>query len=847
MLHRPLLSLSHLRMSSVRRLPLPIDDVLPALLDVLRQGANVVLRAPTGAGKTTRVPPAVLNAGISGEKQVLLIEPRRLAARAAARWMAAEAGVPLGDEVGYQVRFDRQCGPRTRLLVVTPGILLRRLHDEPFLESIGAVIFDEFHERSLESDLALGLVRLIQQTVRPELRIVVMSATLAVEEAACYMDNCPIVASEGRLHPVEIRYSPRHDRQSWPAAVAANAAELLEQTTGDLLVFLPGVQEIRQTSHELAALAAQHNLLVLPLYGDLPPEQQDRALQPQPQRRIVLATNVAETSVTVEGITGVIDTGLERQMVYDPHVGLDRLQLSHISQASAEQRSGRAGRTQPGVCVRLWRQEAHRFRPLQTTPEIARVDLAGAALELLCWGEADVRRFPWLEAPAEENVARSLALLNRLGATDGRGVTDLGRRLARLPVHPRLGRLLLQAQQLGQPRRGALAAALLSERDPFERDVSFATRGKRLATPSDVLDRIEALEEFEQRGRNVGTLGALHGGAARYVLKARDQLSRLVRHETNLTEPGCDADEAVMRALLAAFPDRLCRRRESRSRKGRMVGGRGVRLLESSGVLEAELFLAVDVDAGDTETLVRQASAVERDWLPEEELTVSIDVEFDEAALKVSARRRVRFEDLVLEESPARLPEDGQTARVLAQAAAEHWDRVRPQEDSPAGQYLVRLRNLGDWMPELKLPLLDDAELKSLLPQTCLGCRTLDEVRDHWLAAIQGSLTHTARQAIERETPIRLSVPTGKQIPLRYQRGRPPVLSARIQELFGLSDTPRIAGGRVRVLLELLAPNYRPQQVTEDLASFWTNTYPQVRKELRGRYPKHAWPEKPGG
>lgn len=833
---------------------LPIDAVLPDLLAALQRSPNVVLRAPTGAGKTTRVPPALLDAGLAGDKQIVLLQPRRLAARAAARWMAHERGGRLGDEVGYHVRFDRQCGPRTRVLAVTPGILLRRLHDEPFLESIGAVVFDEFHERGLDSDLALGLVRLIQQNVRPELRLVVMSATLAVEEAARYLDGCPIITSEGRLHPVEIRYQPRHEKQPWPAAVASAVAGVLPQTPGDLLVFLPGLQEIRHTAHELAGLAAQHNLLVLPLYGDLPPDEQDRALLPQPQRRIVLATNVAETSVTVEGITAVIDTGLERQMVYDAHVGLDRLQLTHVSQASADQRAGRAGRTQPGVCLRLWRQEAQRLRPAQTAPEIRRVDLAGAVLQLLCWGETDLLRFPWLEPPREDAVERAIDLLRLVGARDDHGVTDLGRSLARLPVHPRLGRLLIEAQRLGHTQRGALAAALLSERDPFARSsgvgrnqpgaVPASHPGRASAgtapglfrptpTPSDVLDRIEAVEQSSQRG------------PARFVLKARDQLARLVRKPAAESIAVGDADEAILRSLLAAFPDRLCRRREPHSRRGLMVGGRGVRLAESSGVLDSELFVAVDVDAGDTETLVRQASAVERAWLPEDQLSVSTDVVFDEAAQRVSARRRVRFADLVLEESPAKLPDDDRTARVLAAAAAEHWERVRPTADSPAGQYLARVRFLTQCMPDLGLPPLDDEQLKSLLPQACCGCRSLDDLRANWLSAIQAALPPRGRQTVEREAPERISVPSGNRIALRYEPGRPPVLAVRIQELFGLEDTPRIAGRRVRVLLELLAPNYRPQQVTDDLASFWTNTYPQVRKELRARYPKHAWPEDP--
>jgi ATP-dependent helicase HrpB len=842
----------------------------------LRQHSSIVLRAPTGAGKTTRVPPALLDAGLAEGGRILMLEPRRLAARAAARRMADEHGGRVGEEVGYHVRFDRQCGPQTRILVVTPGILIRLLHDDPFLESTRVVIFDEFHERGLESDLALGMVRLVQQTVRPELRIVVMSATLAVESVSAYLGGCPIIASEGRLFPVEIVHEPSPPPQpsptrgegvsfslppggggrGWgvrPLAVARAVERTLERTPGDLLVFLPGLQEIRQTARHLEALAEERDLAVLPLHGELPAEQQDAALLPQARRKIVLATNVAETSVTVEGVTGVVDSGLARLLVFDPRVGLDRLQLTPIARASADQRAGRAGRTQPGVCVRLWSAGSHLGRPEQTEPEIRRVDLAGAVLQLFNLGETEVLRFPWLEAPKEATVAQALTLLRRLGAIAGGGVTDLGRDMALLPVHPRLARLLIEGQHLGDPKRVALAAALLSERDPFVRSLEGqADAVPRHATSSDVLDRIEALEEFERSGRTATARGTLHRGAAHFVLRARDQLLRSLRSRKRINDPSLtlptrySADEIVQRALLAAFPDRVARRREAGSRRGVMVGGRGVSLAPSSGVRDAEFFLCIDVDAGHKETWVRQASAIERDWLSAEQVTTAVEVAFDAETERVTAKRRVRFVDLLIEETDALLPDGEETARVLAAAAAEHPQRVVPPDDSPAGLYRTRVRCLREWMPELQLPALDDVELRELLTWLCHDCRSFADLRKaDWLQAFQGRINHTQRQAVEREAPERLTVPSGSRITLRYDVGRPPILAVRIQELFGWTQTPRLAGGRVPVLLHLLAPNYRPQQVTDDLSSFWTNTYPQVRKELRARYPKHAWPEDP--
>jgi ATP-dependent helicase HrpB len=821
---------------------LPIDVVLPEVIEALRRSVSLVLRAPTGGGKTTRVPPALLDAGLAGERRIVLLEPRRLAARAAARRMAHERGGRVGDEIGYSVRFDRQYGPRTRVLAVTPGILLRLLHDDPFLESVSVVVFDEFHERGLESDLALGMARLLQQTVRPDLRLVVMSATLAGEAVSAYLGGCPIVASEGRLFPVDISYQPRSTPTPWPEAAAEAVASLLDRTAGGLLVFLPGLQEIRQTARQLEPLT--RDLYVLPLHGDLPPEQQDQALAPSDRRKVVLATNVAETSVTVEGITGVIDTGLARQMVFEASVGLDRLELVPISRASADQRTGRAGRTAPGVCVRLWSESSHRSRSEQTEPEVRRVDLAGAVLQLLALGEADVQHFPWFEPPPEATVTQALTLLRRLGAVGDQGLTDLGQLLARLPVHPRLGRMLLEGQRGGYPEPVALAAALLAERDPFNR----AERQAATATSSsDVLDRVEALETFERQGRTDFPVGSVHPGGARFVLRARDQLLRLLRTEAEMpaAQASLSLEEAVLRSVLAAFPDRVARRREPGGRRGLMIGGRGVRLAPWSNVIEPELFVCVDVDAAQSEALVRQASAIRREWLAADEVRSVIETSFDNENERVIARRRIYYGDLLLDENTAALPPD-QTTATLTIAAAAHLDRVLPTDDSTAGTYLTRLRCLAAWMPELQLPGISEAELQELLPGLCVGRKSFAELRSGpWMGALQSRLTHQQRQAVERHAPERVMVPSGSAITLHYEIGRSPVLAVRIQEMFGLAETPRVAGGRVPVLLHLLAPNYRPQQVTDDLASFWANTYPQVRKDLRARYPKHAWPEDP--
>jgi ATP-dependent helicase HrpB len=816
---------------------LPIDSLLSEIIRHLRTGPALLLRAPTGAGKTTRVPPALLEFG-----KVLVVEPRRLAARSAAKRMAEERGERLGDTVGYHVRFDRQAGPKTRLLVATPGILLRLLLDDAALERFDVVVFDEFHERGLESDLALGMVKLIQQTVRPELRVVVMSATLQTEGLAEYLGNCPIVTSEGRLYPIETRYREPPLRERTAVSVAAAVIDAAAEREGDVLAFLPGVGEIRQTAAELDGWAKANDVLLAPLYGDLPIDRQDAALRKQSRRKVVLATNVAETSVTVEGVAIVIDSGLARQVEFDPAVGMDRLTLTRISRASADQRAGRAGRTGPGLCIRLWGEASHRTRDEQTSPEIRRVDLAGPTLHLLALGERDLVGFPWLEAPRPAAIEQARLLLDRLGATVGGALTDIGATMARLPVHPRLARLLVEGCRRGIVDQTALVAALLSERDPFLRETAPPSRGP---THSDLLDRAGAVADFERTGRSQSPFGQINISAAEHLLHVRDQLSRLVRDEAVAARAEPD-DVALDAALLAAFPDRLARRRDGDPRRGVMVGGRGVRLAPSSGVVEGELFLCLDVDAGDREATVRLASAIPRSALPVEQLQNVIQLSFDEASERVVARKQLSFLDLMIEETPAHVADPENAAHILADAAINRLERILPAAETPAGKLRIRLRWLRDAMPGIDLPEFGDADLAQITHWLSAGKKSFAELRTaDWRGAIESRLSHRQLQTLDREAPESLTVPSGSRIALNYEVGKPPILAVRIQEMFGLAETPRLAGGRVKVLLHLLAPSFRPQQVTDDLASFWKNTYPTVRKELRIRYPKHAWPEDP--
>ena len=523
--------------------PLPIDEVLPQLIAALKDSNCVVLRASAGAGKTTRVPPAILASWRSNFGQILMLEPRRIAARTAARRMAFERNERVGQTIGYRVRFEESVSRATRILVVTEGVLLRRLQDDPFLEGTDVVVFDEFHERRLDSDLALAMVRRVQQTVRPDLRIVAMSATLDPTAIARYLGDCPVIESEGRLHPVKIEYLRRVERQHMTELATDGIQRVFQQTDGDVLVFLPGVGEIMRTRSELEPLARRHNLAVLTLFGDMSAEDQDRVLAPCDQRKVVLSTNVAETSVTIEGITAVVDTGFARQMHFDADVGLDRLELTAVSKASTDQRAGRAGRTQPGVCLRLWEESAQRRRPDFDSAELHRVDLSSAVLRLYAWGETDIAAFPWFETPPAASIEHAEKLLRMLGAIDDGGVTELGKTLVRFPTSPRIARLLAEAHRLGCSDRAALMAAMLSERDAFLRGPREPTqRGTPIRTVaihrsrSDVLDRLHAVEDYLRSGNSHSPCGEINRNAVRTVALAAKQLGSVLFHELDSAE-----------------------------------------------------------------------------------------------------------------------------------------------------------------------------------------------------------------------------------------------------------------------------------------------------------------------
>ncbi len=821
-----------------RRVPLPIDALVPELLDALRRHPGAVVRAEPGAGKTTRVPPALLDL-VGPRQKVLLLEPRRVVARAAARRIAWERGGQVGEEVGYKVRFEDRTGPRTRLVVLTEGLLTRLLQDDPTLDGVGAVVLDELHERSVHADLALAFLREVQE-VRDDLKVVAMSATLDAGPVADFLGGVPVIDAPGRTFPVTTSLLERADDRSPAELVVAAVKRALRaehgDEGGDVLAFLPGAADIHRAQSVLAPDLADR-VDVVPLYGALDPAAQDRAIEPGPRRKVVLSTNLAESSLTIEGVTTVVDSGLEKQIRHDPSRGIDRLELVRISRQSADQRAGRAGRTRPGRAFRLWTASQDAALAPSAVAEVHRIDLAPSLLEVLAWSGGDPRQFRWFERPPDAMIERGLRLLRALGAVDRHGfrLTARGEQLRALPLHPRLGAALLAAHQRGVLSEGALLCALASEPDGLPRNSLRDAVGS-----SDLLVRAERLAQ-------------LRGAPA--IRQARDQLVDVARRQLGRPRPRPeDTEEALLRVVLAGFPDRVARRRAEGQDRVRMVGGRGARLSPDSVVKAAPLLVVVDVDDSGrpadvargtkaTESWVRMASAIEEDWLEGVESRREVRWNPEREAAE-GAFVRAYF-DLPLEERFDSRPDPAALAACLETAArTDPWRALRPE--GAAEVLLRRIAFLRRAMPELELPDLSGEGLAAVLPELCAGRRSFAELRTaDQCGAIRSLLGWARARDVDRLAPERVELGGERPLKLRYDLDGPPVLAVKLQLLFGRERTPTVADGRVPVKVELLAPNQRPVQVTQDLASFWANTYPEVRKELRARYPKHAWPEDP--
>ena len=831
--------------------PLPIDPHLPTLVEAVRRGPGLVVIAEPGAGKTTRVPRALLEAGVAGDGEIVVLEPRRLAARLAARRVAQELGERLGERVGFTVRFDDVSSTATRLRFVTEGVLARRLAADPELAGVRVVVLDELHERHLHGDVALALLRRLQAR-RPELRLVAMSATLDAEPVARFL-GAEVATVPGRSFPVTVEHAERESERPLHEQVAAAVRKLArEDPGGDVLVFLPGAGEIRRAEEALGEWARSLGFAVLPLHGDLPIEEQERAVGRSSRRKVILATNVAETSLTIDGVTAVVDSGLHRGARFSPWSGLSSLTVGKVSRASAIQRAGRGGRTAPGRCLRLYTRLDFEARPAFEAPEIKRADLAETALLLHALGEGDLGRFPWFEAPAAAALAAAETLLLRLGAVaEGGTLTPLGRRLLALPLHPRLGRLVVEAAAQGAARDGCLLAALLGEREiRLAARTRFGGAGAHLdaSGPSDLLDRRDAFLAAEREGLRPERIRRLEldPGAVLAVARARDQIARALGRSSPTVASAEAEDRILLRATLAAFPDRVAKRRAPRSSEVVFAGGGGARMAETSVVREAPFLVAVEADDQARGVVVRLASAVEPDWLLD--LFPERIAERDELAVlpgsgRVERTTALLYDGLVLDEERRPAAPGPATSRVLAEAAlARGLDRLAGAEAlAELGHRLAFAASLDPG-----LPTVDEQAIREAVAERFDGCTTLGELGPGDLVAtLLSRLPPEQRRLLDRLAPERVTLPGGRRVAIHYAADQPPWLGSRLQDFFGLADGPRVGGGAVPVVLHLLAPNQRAVQVTTDLAGFWARHYPAIRRELMRRYPRHAWPEDP--
>lgn len=813
---------------------LPVDTLLPQLRETLAAHSSVVLQAPPGAGKTTRVPLALLDCAWLAGRCIIMLEPRRLAARAAARYMAASLGERVGATVGYRVRLDSRVGPRTRIEVVTEGMLGRRLQEDPSLDGVGAVIFDEFHERSLQADLGLALCLDSQAALREDLRLLVMSATLDSAAVADLLGGAPVLTSAGRSYPVALHYRPlrtdfARQRRAWCDEVAGAVAQITAGATGSVLVFLPGVAEIHRVYAALQQAGLPGDVQLAPLYGQLDARAQDAAIRPAPEdrRKIVLATAIAETSLTIEGIRVVVDAGLTRTSRFDANTGLDRLVTQPVSRAAAEQRAGRAGRLSAGACYRLWSE--HRHLVPQALPEVLQADLAPLVLELANWGEADCTRLRWLDSPPAAHVAQARALLLRLQAIDMRGaLTAHGRELTHLGVHPRLAHMMLRGQAHGYAVLACELAALLSEPDPLRGD------------DSDIHARVEWLRASDADNSAAGV--------------KRRQLRALVAQwcrQLGIEDAsGAYAEPAVCGALLAfAYPDRIAQRRRGPDNRFLLSNGRGARFHRTEPLAAEDLIVAAHLD-GEQEARIFLAAALHREHLSEWHAALLDEqafVAWDDRAGCVQARRQQRLGELVLADRPLQDADSSAVLQAMLEGIRCRGLACLPWTDE-ARRLQARLQFLhafdaATWPDVSDTALL--AEIGHWLAPFLAGVTRVSQLRRVALyGALLARLDWRQQQALDRLAPSHLQVPSGSRLRVDYS-GPVPVLAVRLQEMFGVAETPRVAAGKVPVLLHLLSPAQRPVQVTQDLAAFWTGSYQQVRKELRGRYPKHDWPDDP--
>ncbi len=823
---------------------LPVHAVLPELRRVLASAQRVVLSAPPGSGKTTLVPLELLNEPWLERKRILMLEPRRLAARASAARMAHLLGEPVGETVGYQVRFDRCLSAATRIEVVTEGILTRRLQHDPELAGVGLVIFDEFHERSLHGDLALALTLDAAESLRDDLRLLVMSATLDTGAVTALLGDATLVTGEGRSYPVVIDYLCVEPKGRIAETAAAGVLRALASDAGDVLLFVPGTGEIRASLEQLHDRLDDPDILLCPLYGELSREEQDRAILPDPggRRRVVLATSIAETSITIEGVSTVVDSGWARRPSFDPNSGLTRLETLRASRAAVDQRAGRAGRLGPGNCHRLWTESTHSSLAPHTSPEIVEADLAPLALDLAQWGVADPAQLRWMTPPPVGAYAQARELLEGLDALDGGGkITRDGRRMAEMGLHPRLARMLLQAGARGEGALAADLAALLSERDPMRRRTGAINS-------VDLEERLRLLTLYRERGAGAAREAGADPSACRRIERA----ARQWRKQMGKKEEGNASPLSIGGLLASAYPDRIAQRRGADNHAYRLSSGRGVRLPGGDPLGGSDYLVAAQLDAGRREGRIFLAAELDLAELREirqSQIASHQVVAWDEGSQSVSVWEEERLGALVLERCRPKSVNPDRVRAAMLEGVRHMGIQSLPWTDS-ARSLRERLLFLSHWQPEAGWPdWSDDALMASLeewLAPWLDGISRKEHLERLDIAAIlPGPLEWQRRQSLEELAPTHILVPSGSKRRLEYEPGGPPVLAVRLQEMFGLQETPRVCAGKVAVKLHLLSPAQRPIQVTQDLRGFWERTYREVKKELKGRYPKHYWPDDP--
>ncbi|PTY00521.1 ATP-dependent helicase HrpB [Opitutus sp. ER46] len=847
---------------------LPIYELESAVIASLRAQGRLIVQAPTGSGKSTQIPQMLWRHGLLGEQgQVVVLQPRRLAARLLAKRVAEEASTRLGEGVGYQIRLESRISERTRIRFVTEGILLRQMSFNAALPGVSAIVFDEFHERHLYGDISLARALQIQQTIRPDLKLVVMSATLDAGALRTYLAPCDVLVSQGRSYPVQIEYLPKtvnFDQEPVWEAAARECERVAAANGGDMLVFMPGAYEINRTVQAVQGSRALRDFVVFPLHGELPPEQQDRAVAPYDARKIIVSTNVAETSLTIEGVTTVIDSGLARMARFDPHRGINTLLIEKISAASADQRAGRAGRTAPGRCVRLWTEREHGHRALQELPEVKRLDLAEVVLTLKASGIDDVVSFPWLEKPDPKALERAEMLLADLGAIADVGagggprrITEVGRKMLRFPVHPRYARMFLAAQERGCVRPVALMAALTQGRSFLLRGVDKRIEEAREDTlgeehESDFFLLMRAWRFAHEAGYSLDACRRLgiHAQGARQVGPLFAQFLEIAEAEgLDVSERRIDGAE-VRKCVLAGFSDQLARRLDVGTLRCELVHARRGVLARESCIQKAPLFVAAEISeiegrGGEVNVLLSLATAVEEPWLQEifaGDFSDVRNVIYDEQQKRVVSRRERRFRDLVLEAKTSHedVPLDAAAALLTKEVVAgrlklEAWDEA-------VEQWITRVNRLAEWFPELEVNPITDPDRATLIEQVCYGELGYRDIKDKpVMPVLRDWLTAEQLAVIDDFLPERLVMGNGRKARVTYHKEGPPVLSARIQELYGIEGRFAVGHGRVLVKIEVLAPNQRPLQVTDDLTNFWRQVYPKIKPELSRRYPRHEW------